>query len=65
MFILEHNLRAGVYAEFRTNDREEAIDFIGTGRVPTVFTAEHLAHEARNIFGLDNTFNVVKLVKEY
>lgn len=65
MFILEQNIRPGTYAKFSTNEREEIVNFIGTGRVPTVFPDELSAHETREIFGLAKRYNVVKLVKEY
>ena len=65
MFILEHHIRKGVYAEFKTNETREPIHFIGAGRTPTIFTEEHLAHEARSDFHLEEKYNVIKLVKEY
>lgn len=64
MFALEHHIRKTVFAEFATGINGEAVKYIGTGRVPTVFPNETLAHEARNDFGLDKNFNVVKLVVE-
>ena len=63
LFAIQHP-KTKVFARFE--EKAEGLPFIlaGTERRPTIFESETKAHEARRDVGLQNSYDVVKLVVE-
>ena len=62
MFALRHTEMKNLFAQF--DKGTDDYYYVGSGATPTVFLAEHIAHEERDANGLDKHYDVVKLVVE-